>query len=272
MKQLQMVKGATIFLAAAFFSMALMASAYAGTAATVQGTKITDDDVKVAYETLPEEGRKPLKEIKDAIVERLVDQRLLELAADDAKIEKEKQVAKNLELIKKRLLREEYLRRELDKTVTDSAVKKRYNEIAKEYNGQEEVRARHILVDKEDKAIDMIKQLDKGAKFEDLAKKNSSGPSAERGGDLGWFVRSAMVPAFANAAFNLEKGKYTKAPVQTAYGWHVIMVEDKRIAKAPEFDEVKDELRRALREQEINRVVTELRKKYKVEIDGKEGS
>jgi len=257
-----LTKGLLVLVVATFVSL----SAQAKTVATVNGEKISSEEVKAAYDTLPKESRRPLNEIYGEIVNRLVDQRLLEQAANKAKIGDEKTVKANLERIVARLLREEFVRRQIKDKVTDSKVKARYKELKGNYEGKEEVRASHILVKDEAKAKKLIVKLEKGAKFDELAKKESTGPSAARGGDLGYFVREAMVPAFANAAFLLEKGKYTNSPIQTRFGWHIIKVEDKRIAKAPPLKDVEGEIRRALTDQAIADVVAKLRKDAKVDV------
>ena len=237
--------------------------------ATVNGKDITKEQVKEIYDALPKENRPKFDQASPGILNSLVEQTLLDQAVSKAGIAKEKNVKRNLEAIRGRLLREEYLRRKLEGKVTDSKVKSRYEKLRKDFDGQEEVKARHILVKTEDKAKKMIEKLKNGANFADLAKKESTGPSAKSGGDLGFFVRGNMVPEFANAAFNLKKGEYTKAPVQTRFGWHVIKVEDRRTAKAPEFDKVKENIRRSLRDESFAKVIGELRKTAKIELKEK---
>ena len=129
-----------------------------------------------------------------------------------------------------------------------------------------EVHARHILVKTKEEATAIIKQLDGGAKFEDIAKEKSSDGSAGQGGDLGWFGPGQMVPEFEKAAFALEVGAYTKEPVQTQFGWHVIKVEDKRAQQPPAFEQVKDQIRSALLREKYFALVKSVRDAAKVEI------
>ena len=133
-----------------------------------------------------------------------------------------------------------------------------------------EVHARHILVKTKEEATAIIKQLDGGAKFEDIAKEKSSDGSAAQGGDLGWFGPGQMVPEFEKAAFALEVGAYTKEPVQTQFGWHVIKVEDKRAQQPPAFEQVKDQIRSALLRDKYFALVKSARDAAKVEISDAE--
>lgn len=129
-----------------------------------------------------------------------------------------------------------------------------------------EYKARHILVENEDDAKLVISMLDTGMDFSELAKEKSKDTSASSGGDLGWFNPSQMVKEFADATAALEKGKYTKTPVKTQFGWHVIMLDDIRDSTPPAFDEVKDRLKMGLANQKLQKHLAELREKAKVEI------
>ena len=130
-----------------------------------------------------------------------------------------------------------------------------------------EFKARHILVADEDKAKKMIAELDKGADFGELAKKNSTDASAANGGELGWFSAQQMVKPFADAVAKLDKGKYTAEPIQTQFGWHVIMLDDKRDITPPPLDQVKKQLQMVLQNQRIQSYVQGLRDQAKVDIN-----
>jgi peptidyl-prolyl cis-trans isomerase C len=149
--------------------------------------------------------------------------------------------------------------------VTEAQAKTAYDEQIAKVVPEPEVRARHILVKTEQEAKDLVKQLKAGADFVELAKKSSDGPSAQTGGDLGYFARGQMVKPFEDAAFALKAGEIS-APVQTEFGWHVIKVEDKRNRPVPQFDEVKDELIASLVQNQLKTVVQGLRGTAKVEI------
>jgi peptidyl-prolyl cis-trans isomerase C len=129
------------------------------------------------------------------------------------------------------------------------------------------VHARHILVKTKEEAEAIIKQLDGGADFQKLANEHTNDPSGKtNGGDLGWFGPGQMVPEFDKAAFALDVGKYTKEPVQTQFGWHVIKLEDKRAKQPPAFDDVKDQAKQAVIRDKYFAMVKELRAAAKVEI------
>jgi peptidyl-prolyl cis-trans isomerase C len=120
-------------------------------------------------------------------------------------------------------------------------MKKVYEEASKQISGEQEVRARHILVETEDEAKAVKAELDKGADFAELAKKKSKDPGSADGGDLGFFTKEQMVPEFSVVAFTLEPGKISD-PVKSQFGWHIIKVEEKRNRKAPDFDQVKSQI------------------------------
>jgi len=139
-----------------------------------------------------------------------------------------------------------------------------YNKV-KASRGDKEYKARHILVDKESDAKEVVAQLKKGAKFEDLAKQSKDPGSKDRGGDLDWNPPATFVKPFADALTKLEKGKYTETPVQTQYGWHVIQLDDVRSTQFPPFDSVKQQIHNMLQEREVQKYVGELRAKAKIQ-------
>ena len=148
--------------------------------------------------------------------------------------------------------------------VTDEAAKVAYDEqmgaAGKEYN------ARHILVADEDTAKEVIKLLDSGSDFSELAKEKSTGPSGASGGKLGWFGAGQMVKPFSDAAAELEKGAYTKAPVQTQFGWHVIILDDVRDSTPPPFDDVKDRIKMLLANQQLQAYVESMKGTATIDI------
>lgn len=142
-------------------------------------------------------------------------------------------------------------------------------EIQAEYASQTELapeqqyKARHILVESQGTATDLIRQLDEGANFEELAKAESTGPSGPNGGDLGWFSSNQMVKPFSDAVAELEDGAYTSAPVQTQFGWHVILREDSRDAEPPPLDSVRDVIKQRIEQRKLQQYLEQLR-----ELDG----
>jgi len=140
--------------------------------------------------------------------------------------------------------------------VSDEDLKKVYDEQVPKGN---EYKARHILVEEEDAAKKLIVELDKGADFSELAKKHSTGPSGKTGGELGWFSPKQMVAQFSEAAASLEKGAYTKEPVKTQFGWHIIILDDSRTATPPSLEQVKPQLQAFVQKQRVQEYITGLR-------------
>ncbi|MEQ9688091.1 MAG: peptidylprolyl isomerase, partial [Bauldia litoralis] len=172
-----------------------------------------------------------------AFIDLVINIRLASKAAKDAGLESEPAVMRRLELARDRTLYSEFLRTKFIAAVTDEAVRARFEEEIASFEPQQEVRARHILVKTEAEAKDIIARLDKGADFAELATEASLDPgSGQSGGDLGFFKRGQMVKPFEEAAFDLKPGKYTKKPVQSDFGWHVILVEEKREEPPPTFE------------------------------------
>ena len=147
---------------------------------------------------------------------------------------------------------------------TDDAMKKVYSEASTQIGGEQEVHARHILVETEDEAKTVKAELDKGADFAELAKKKSKDPGASDGGDLGFFTKDQMVPEFSAVAFTLEPGKISD-PVKSQFGWHIIKVEEKRNRKAPDFEQVKPQIETYVVRKAQADFVTKLREGAKVE-------
>jgi peptidyl-prolyl cis-trans isomerase C len=147
---------------------------------------------------------------------------------------------------------------------TDEAMKKVYEDASKQITGEQEVHARHILVETEDEAKAVAEELKKGADFAELAKKKSKDPGASDGGDLGFFTKDQMVPEFSTVAFALEPGKISD-PVKSQFGWHIIKVEEKRSRKAPDFEQVKAQIETYVTRKAQAEYVAKLREAAKVE-------
>jgi peptidyl-prolyl cis-trans isomerase C len=147
--------------------------------------------------------------------------------------------------------------------VSDEDLQKIY---AEKVPGGSEYKARHILVKEEDEAKKLIAELDKGADFSELAKEHSTGPSGKNGGDLGWFSAQQMVKPFSDAAAGMEKGTYSKEPVKTQFGWHIIMLDDVRESSPPPFEQVKPQIQAFAQQQLVQTYVTGLRQAATVEM------
>jgi peptidyl-prolyl cis-trans isomerase C len=240
--------------------------------ARVDGVELHLSDVQAAQQTLPPQAQKvPLEQIYPMLLDRLVDGALITEAGRKEHLDQDPDVQTRLKRYEDRLIQEAYLNRAIKQAETEDSLKSRYQKLLKEKPAQEEVHARHILVASEEEAKSVIAQLDKGADFTALAKKYSTDPSAKDGGDLGYFGHDDMVKEFADAAFALPVGQYTKTPVKTEFGWHVIKVEDRRAGKPPSFEEAQDQLRQDLARDIIEAKLQELRGAAKIEEFGLDG-
>ena len=240
--------------------------------ARVDGTELHLADVEAAQQNLPPQAQKlPLEQIYPMLLDRLVDGALITEAGRKEHLEQDSELQVRLKRYEDRLIQEAYLNQAIKAAETEGQLKARYQSFAKDKAGQEEVHAQHILVKTEDEAKSVIAELDKGADFGELAKKYSTDPSARSGGDLGYFGHDDMVPAFADTAFALAKGQYSKTPVKTEFGWHVIKVEDRRAGKPPSFEEAREQLSRDLAHEIIDAKLQELRSAAKIEEFGLDG-
>ncbi len=202
---------------------------------------------------------------KEKLVEELIQRELLVQDALQKQLDKSPEFIAQIESARNTLLSQTSLQNYLKANpITDAEIKAEYDSKVTAENGTE-FKARHILVKTEDEAKKLIAQLDKGAKFADLATKHSTDTSAQ-GGDLGWFVASQMVEPFSKAVAELENGKYTKAPVQTQFGWHVILRENSRALTPPPLEAVKDQLMPYLQRQKVQNMIEAMRKQATVEI------
>ena len=163
-------------------------------------------------------------------------------------------------------MRELYVNQRLGRLVTEEGVKFRYDALVKRLGSKQHLRARHILVETEAEARDLVAVLEAGGDFEALARENSIGPSAERGGDLGYFDPKRMVPQFSEAALAMEIGTYTREPVETPFGWHIIQLIDRRFTGVPPFEEMEASLREQLTQEVMDEILGELRAENEIEL------
>jgi peptidyl-prolyl cis-trans isomerase C len=234
--------------------------------AKIDGTVITERDLTLAAEDLGQSlAQMPEGQRRDYLINYLVDLKLGSKAATDAKLGDSPEFRKRLEMMRDKLLVETYLDEEAKKAVTEEAMKKLYADSTKDMKPEEEVRARHILVETEDQAKDVAKRVKGGEDFAKVAAELSKDPgSGKEGGDLGYFTKDRMVPEFADAAFKLDKGQISD-PVKSQFGWHVIKVEDKRTKPLPTFEEVKPQVEQYLTRKTQSDLILALRSKGKVE-------
>jgi peptidyl-prolyl cis-trans isomerase C len=240
--------------------------------ARVDGTELRFSDVEAAQKNLPPQAQKlPLQQIYPILLDRMVDGMLITEAGRKEHLDQDPEVQRRLKLYEDHLIQEAYLNRAIKAAETDEQLKDRYQSFVKDKAGHEEVHARHILVKTEAEANSIIAELDKGADFADLAKKYSIDPGGKSGGDLGYFGRDDMVKPFTDAAFALPVGQYTKTPVKTEFGWHVIEVEDHRVSAPPSFEEARQEVSQAVAHDVVEAKLKELRSAAKVETFGLDG-
>ena len=233
---------------------------------TVNGTALRQSDLIQLLESMPPEMRQmPPAFMYDQMVTQLVNRHLLIKAALAAGYEDNADVLERLEDLKGDILREAWLFDEIDKRITDDRLQAAYEERYADFEGEAERHARHILVDTEEQAQDLIDQINEGGDFIALANEHST-DKVSVDGDLGYFAPSVMVAPFAEAAFALEVGAMSQEPVQTQFGWHVILVEDERAAQAPSFEEVEAELRQTETRKAYTDIIAELREKAVIEI------
>src|SRR6201746_2645354 len=210
--------------------------------AKVNGSEIRQSDVALAEEELGASlAQMDPAAKKENVLAFLIDMKIVAKAAEDKKLENNDDFKKRLAFTRNRLLMDSLLASEGKAATTDDAMKKVYEDASKQITGEQEVHARHILVETEDEAKAVAAELKKGADFAELAKKKSKDPGASDGGDLGFFPKDQMVPEFSAVAFALEPGKISD-PVKSQFGWHIIKVEEKRNRKAPDFEQVKAQI------------------------------
>jgi peptidyl-prolyl cis-trans isomerase C len=233
--------------------------------AKVNGADIRQSDVALAEEELgPSLAQMDPATKKESVLAFLIDMKIVAKAAEAKKIEDRDDFKTRLAFTRSRLLMDNLLAAEGKAATTDEAMKKVYDEAAKQIEGEQEVHARHILVETEDEAKAIEAELKKGADFAELAKKKSKDPGAADGGDLGFFTKDQMVPEFSAVAFALEPGKISD-PVKSQFGWHVIKVEEKRNRKAPDFEQVKAQIETYVTRKAQAEYVAKLREGAKVE-------
>ncbi len=262
-----------ILLLAALLAAGLAACKKSGDAATVlatvNGTPITTDTVS-AYVRAQTGGRDiPLNDVQQmAVVKTLINMELVTQAAEKAGIDKKPSVQGDLEVNRMSMLAELYMRDYMDShQPTPDQLKAAYDAKLKTFDGHQ-YKARHILVDDESLAKDIIGRLNHGASFAALAKQYSKDPgSKDKGGEVmdGWFAGQAMVPEFTAALATLKKNQLTAQPVHSQFGWHVIQLEDSRIVPPPSMDDMKDQLESDLQQQTIKSLVDGLHAGAKVD-------
>jgi len=234
--------------------------------ARVDGEEIRHSDVMEMARALPPQYKAQLTQIYPLLVQRLVDFKLAGKAGRAAGLADDEAVRARVAEAEAQAIREVYLEQKVLARITDDALQAKYQDYLANNPPAIEHRARHILVTSEAAAREVIAKLDEGADFAELAKESSTGPSGAQGGDLGYFTADQMVPEFSEAAAKLDPGQYTKDPVQTQFGWHVIKVEDRRTTEPSGFEEVEPRLREEMAREAAAAIFKELRDGATIEI------
>jgi peptidyl-prolyl cis-trans isomerase C len=234
--------------------------------ARVDGMPITEGELMLAEEELTERMRQvPPPQRRDFLVGYVADLKMGARAAERAKVGEGAEFTQRLAFARSKLLMEQFIAVEAKKAVTPEAARKLFDDTMKTMQPESEVRARHILVEKEEEAKAALERVRKGEDFAKVAAELSKDPgSGQQGGDLGFFTQERMVPPFAEAAFKLKPGEISE-PVQTQFGWHVIKVEERRERPLPSFEEVKAEIDQYLLRRAQQEIVLNLRKDMKLE-------
>lgn len=268
-KYLFATTAAIVVLVAGAWTYKVYAERNNGVAAIVNGEQITVAEVKAAYEQTPQLAAQGVKfeDFYGHAVDVMVNSKLALQAATKANVQATPEYQEQLANLQDELARQVYIEQQVEARVTPEDVKKVYDEYLQSFKGQKEIKAKHILVEDEALAKDIIKQLDdKSATFVDLALKYSKDQP-----DLPYFTAEMMVPEFSAAAFAMEKGTYSKEPVKTEFGYHVILIEDVRETKPLEFAEVEPQIKANLSQQVVEQIVQELNTNAEVEKFDLEG-
>ncbi|WP_187973308.1 peptidylprolyl isomerase [Aquibium microcysteis] len=215
--------------------------------ATVNGSPITEYDLEMAQGDLgPQFAQLPDEQKRAAALSAAIEIRLLAAKAEEEGLDDTEAFGDRMEFLRQRALHSAFVESKVAAEVTEEAVRARYDKEVAATPPANEIRARHILVATKEEADAIIAQLEAGGDFEAIAKEKSTDGAASQGGDLGYFGPGQMVPPFEEAAFALEVGQFSKQPVQTQFGFHVIKVEDKRTQQPPAFEQVKEQVRTLL--------------------------
>jgi peptidyl-prolyl cis-trans isomerase C len=238
----------------------------AGAKIVVNGVTIPQSRIDMMNKELNASGQPDTPERQKAVREELINREVLVQAAQKRGLDKNPEVAAQMELARQSVLVRALFESEVKaKPITDADLQKQYEDFKKSM-GENEYKVRHILVDKEDDAKAIIADLGKGGDFAKIAKEKSKDPgSKDNGGDLDWGPSARYVKPFADAITKMKKGELTTAPVKTDFGYHVIRLDDVRPLKVPAYDELKEQFRQRAQQQQIQKMVMDLRSKAKVE-------
>ena len=235
-------------------------------AAMVNGVSIPQSHIDLRVKSATSQGQPDTPELRKTVREEMINLEVLSQAAEKEGLSKDPEVVQQIKLTSKSILANAFLQGYLkNKPISDDEYKQEYDKLTSNL-GSQEYNVSHILVKTEKEAKDIIAQLGKKAKFDKLAtEKSLDAGSAERSGSLGWAVPTNFVPTFASALTKLKKGEYTKMPVESQFGWHIIKLDDVRNLKAPSLEEAKPQIQQRLQQQAVQNEISSLRDKAKIE-------
>ena len=234
--------------------------------ARVDGADIKRSEVVQMVNMMPPQMQQiPLEQLLPIAIEQLVNNKIVDKQSAGANLGSDPEVVRQLALAKEQIVRAKFVENAVTKEISEDRLKAKYQDYVKNFPDVEEVKAAHILVDKEDKAKDVIKQLGEGKAFADLAKENSKDNTAQNGGELGYFTKQDVVAPFAEAAFATKVGEYTKKPVKTEFGFHIIKIDDLRKRPPAEYEQAKGFLDQEVRREILEEVFKKWRDSAKIE-------
>ena len=215
--------------------------------ARIDGKEVHLSELMAAYSQLPPQAQQMgMETVYPFLLDRVIDEKLLAVAATKAIAPDDPEVQEQMDRLRERVTMQVYFGRQLDEKVTEERIREGYDQFLKDNPPTEELHARHILLETEDKAKEVLSEIQGGKDFADAAKEYSTGPSGPNGGDLGYFAADAMVKPFSDAAFAMQTGEVSSEPVQTEFGWHLIKVEDRRESPQPAYEEMHDQISQEL--------------------------
>ena len=234
--------------------------------ANVNEEKISLETMIHAMNELPPEIQsQPFMSYYEELLERVIDIKLIAQEGKKISLEKEPSVKAAIDFVTEKVLMQAFLSQYVKKNISEESLMASYNNYIADETSREEIKASHILLDTQNEAVEVIKMLNNGDNFAELAKNKSTGPSGPSGGDLGWFKRGQMVPPFENAAFSLGKNEISQKPIRTQFGWHVIKVFEKRIPQAPSYENMKNNLIQDLERKIVSKKIQDLRNNALIE-------
>ena len=235
--------------------------------ATVAGVEILESELTLAEGDLdPQFARLPDEQRRVAALAAVIDIKTLARKAETAKLDDTEEFKRLMAFQRDRALHNAIFKSEVVDPVSDADLQARYEKEIAAVPADEEISARHILLETEDAAKAAIAELEAGKDFAELAKEKSTGPSAAQGGDLGFFTKGRMVPEFEAVAFTLQAGEYAKEPVKTQFGWHVIKVEERRETAPPAFEEVSDQVRQVVMRERYGELIRAARSETEITV------